>query len=1224
MPKKWEEVVASEQFRSFTPEERIRARNLYFNEVVKPQMKNPQETFRAKTLFLRETTNQLKQLEEETQPPSWFEKTGQGIKQQMAYGAMQTVNFAARAFGNEEAAQASGQYLETAGPGADEFITKGVARLGLGAGQTLSAAGASAAPETFMPAFEGYTSRIQQLDQERANEEARGNFKPGLGLDVGEYGPQIAASANAGARTFAGGIKNFVVGSTQAGGTAAAIEFFTPDSSPEADPTSQMQAKFMDAIGAGALATAGNTVILGGAKLLGAAKDFATEGFQNLQRRFSDTAREQAVQEAGANMATGVLKDSQNPDLLRRTLQDRVANPPQPTLQVSNTDTLASLSERYPSIGLNPNMTDEEARAFTSSIKADPTNAELLGEKSLVQLQRQIKQSGDTDILNRAETNRRAAIGAFEQSMADLRDPAKKGAEAIKAFASKSYDEQLRAIDGGLYDLQRVADDLRLELSTAREQIKGFGSDIQADKSAASEKAYNEITNLLDEYRTKKKGLFKAFGIETEKVDVRFGQQEAKELLPDTDPYIVGDLVGVGRNEASYSYGELEGIVKTLNDDISAAFREGRGGLAGDLIKRRDTIQSRMDEALIEQVPMGERKRDEVISFFKDFASKFRKVEDARGRLVTTEMTDFVRRSDQGEQAVSATLGNFVKKGSGGGAKEAFQSYLNTFDTPEQALGPVREYLMADLRKAVTGASNKSQAVRTFVDSTYKDVFDQAPALKQEFLGMADDAIKLEQRLLESESAEKMLNDQLRTANTAANRSRTEAAQSVTGRLAGRETVDRVVDDIFSGRSRNVDTTSLDELVQIADQSPQGREALQRSILENIKNRTTAPLEEGRMGVSGATEMRIRPQQLKDVLKAGPQREALEKVLTPEQMQQLDMSATWAATGEYIEKSVKGLRNESITAETLPAQARRRVQEATRLVASWKAGYGTGLGFDIMQELMRSSVREEAAKRLILDPDFLLSSLNAADRKALEAPIREATEAMRNAILGGALGAGQGVGISIDRAIDRDQDMPNPDVITGDDGQTYVKGDAREDRLTEELGRITGKPSEMADMILTLGGDLGKYLLNTARAESSLRSDVKAKTSSATGLFQITKDTAQGLIRKYGQNLGVNESNWKTPENQIKLAKALTEENRKALKASLRREPSNAELYTAHFLGAGNAKKFLSEVKNNPQGIAANRLKSAADANKPIFYANGKPRTNAEVYGVLKSKVGQA
>ena len=79
----------------------------------------------------------------------------------------------------------------------------------------------------------------------------------------------------------------------------------------------------------------------------------------------------------------------------------------------------------------------------------------------------------------------------------------------------------------------------------------------------------------------------------------------------------------------------------------------------------------------------------------------------------------------------------------------------------------------------------------------------------------------------------------------------------------------------------------------------------------------------------------------------------------------------------------------------------------------------------------------------------------------------------------------------------------------------------------------------------------------------------------------------------------------------------------KILTKALKAEPTDTQLYTAHFLGATGAKKLLlappmaSAIKH----VDAKQVK----ANKDIFYdkKTGKPRKVIEVYALLQKKIGE-
>jgi hypothetical protein len=147
------------------------------------------------------------------------------------------------------------------------------------------------------------------------------------------------------------------------------------------------------------------------------------------------------------------------------------------------------------------------------------------------------------------------------------------------------------------------------------------------------------------------------------------------------------------------------------------------------------------------------------------------------------------------------------------------------------------------------------------------------------------------------------------------------------------------------------------------------------------------------------------------------------------------------------------------------------------------------------------------------------------------------------------------------------------------------------------------------------------YLERLKIAESSGQADAKAKTSSATGHHQFIERTWNELSDKYKLNFKLEDRT--DPEKSRKVAELYTNENREALKKVLNREPSDTQLYAAHFLGTSGAKKFLTA---QPFKLAKDVVnKDQVQANKNIFYdvKQNKPRTVAEVYKVLQKKIGE-
>ena len=90
------------------------------------------------------------------------------------------------------------------------------------------------------------------------------------------------------------------------------------------------------------------------------------------------------------------------------------------------------------------------------------------------------------------------------------------------------------------------------------------------------------------------------------------------------------------------------------------------------------------------------------------------------------------------------------------------------------------------------------------------------------------------------------------------------------------------------------------------------------------------------------------------------------------------------------------------------------------------------------------------------------------------------------------------------------------------------------------------------------------------------------------------------------------------------MAAELARDNAGELRGVLGREPEPAELYLAHFLGAGGARSFLTALHADPGQSAAALLPQAAGANRAIFFDNGQARSVGEVMELMRGKVSSA
>ncbi|MEX6633585.1 lytic transglycosylase domain-containing protein [Hyphococcus lacteus] len=170
------------------------------------------------------------------------------------------------------------------------------------------------------------------------------------------------------------------------------------------------------------------------------------------------------------------------------------------------------------------------------------------------------------------------------------------------------------------------------------------------------------------------------------------------------------------------------------------------------------------------------------------------------------------------------------------------------------------------------------------------------------------------------------------------------------------------------------------------------------------------------------------------------------------------------------------------------------------------------------------------------------------------------------------------------------------------------------------------------------------FLMKMAARESGFDPNAKAKTSSASGLFQFIEQTWLSTVKKYGGEHGMASSANAITKNAngryevtdpaarekilnmrfdadaaSAMAGELANENKSMLETRLGRAVSSADLYTAHFLGPSGAVKLLSAASN---AKAADLLPQAASANRNVFYDGNRPKTVGEVAASIARSMG--
>jgi len=154
-----------------------------------------------------------------------------------------------------------------------------------------------------------------------------------------------------------------------------------------------------------------------------------------------------------------------------------------------------------------------------------------------------------------------------------------------------------------------------------------------------------------------------------------------------------------------------------------------------------------------------------------------------------------------------------------------------------------------------------------------------------------------------------------------------------------------------------------------------------------------------------------------------------------------------------------------------------------------------------------------------------------------------------------------------------------------------------------------------------IGSDfLESYLRKTAMVESSGRADARNPRSSATGLYQFTESTWLGTVKQMGKDYTLADRT--DPVKSREVMEFFTKSNQQKLASFLGRQPNEAELYAAHFLGSDGAIKFLGQVQRDPN-VSIRSIVGEREfaSNQEVFTSNGRTKTAGEIFDWMNKKM---
>ena len=527
--------------------------------------------------------------------------------------------------------------------------------------------------------------------------------------------------------------------------------------------------------------------------------------------------------------------------------------------------------------------------------------------------------------------------------------------------------------------------------------------------------------------------------------------------------------------------------------------------------------------------------------------------------------------------APSKTAKRFVDAGN----PEAFDDLQRAMGKDADSLG--RDVLHSDLAKTFEGKDiNKADFDRFMRDR--HPLFERMPEAKAEFEAIG----KKINEAGDPKEVAKMLSDAQKSAEEA----REKILDTVAGKiLKGDKTPERIIKDSLANRK------TMAETIKLADNSPVGKEALVQSFYNHIVKADATALPNG--------GIKYNPTRIRNAIQPGSESEASLKMLIGD---------------DGIEglRTFDNLLNENSYSKNvnLSGQARDSLSNlAPDITAGKVAGqfmYGSNKAnavVTLLRNITSTEYNKLVYKAMTEPEEFLriakLGNNDAAKIKALDGLVRSVRNYGTAAtVLYNAKDSGKQDKPEDFKPINREMNKLQEEKKV----PTKIIINPKKSSANEPIKKKIEAASKKY-------GESQKLLTNIANAESALGTNNKNPNSTATGVYQFTQGTWGDMVKKYGKETGITDKDINDPDANIAMGALFIKDNKESVKKVLGRNPSQEEVYMAHFLGNEGVKKLF---KNYGEKNAVTLFPEQAKVNKDRFYdENGKPRTTKELYQAL-------